>query len=121
VQSRVVVAVPIDAVIGQIHRIIIPAVGHDSVLPIRAPPVRVVILAGKMETTTADHGDRFAKCGGNGGQKLFVSVERHERIPSPMRGYECEPATRSVTDHGKWPAWQHATPAGRGARGELAT
>ena len=81
-------AVPIDAVIGQIHRVIIPAVGHDSVLPIRAPTFRVVILAGKMETTTADQGDGFAERGGNGGQKLFVSVARHGRIPSPMRGYE---------------------------------
>jgi hypothetical protein len=82
------VAVPIDAVIGQIHRVIIPAVGNKSALSIREPTFRVVILAGKMETTPADQGDGFAKRGGNSGEKLFVSVERHERIPSPMRGYE---------------------------------
>jgi hypothetical protein len=36
----------------------------------------------------ADEGDRFAQSGGNGREKLFISVVRHERIPSPMRGYE---------------------------------
>jgi hypothetical protein len=82
------VAVPVDPVIGQIHRFVITAVGYETVLPIRAPTFRVVFLIGEMKTATADQGDGFAKRGGNGGQKLFVSVERHERIPSPMRGYE---------------------------------
>jgi hypothetical protein len=82
------VAVPVDAVIGQIHRVIVMAVGYETVLPIRVPTFRVVILVGEMKTTTADQGDGFTKRGGNGGQKFFVSVERHKRIPSPMRGYE---------------------------------
>ena len=113
VQPRVVVAVPVDPVIGQIHWVIVMAVGYETVLPIRLPTFRVVILTGEMKTATTDQRDGFAKRGGNGGQKFFVSVERHERIPSPMRGYERQPATRSVAGHGKWPTWQRATPAGR--------
>jgi hypothetical protein len=88
VQPRIVVAVPIDAMIGQIHRVIVMAVGHESVLPIRVSTFGVVILAGKMKPATADQSDGFAKRGGNSGQKLFSSVERPERIPSPMTGYE---------------------------------
>jgi hypothetical protein len=110
----VVMRIPVDAECGEVDGV----VGVQFRIPSRpsAESRRRLFDGGlEMEAAAADEGYRFAQSGGNGREKLFVSMARHQRIPSPMRGYEGEPATRSVTSDGKRPAWQHATPATRDA------
>ena len=106
--------IPVDAECGEVDGV----VGVQFRIPNRLAAIsrRGLFDGGlEMEAAAANEGDRFAKSSGNGREKLFISVARHERIPSPMRGYEGEPMTRSVTSYGKRPTWQHATPAGRNA------
>ncbi len=97
--------IPVDAECGEVDGIV-----GSQVRILSSPPAvsrRGLFDGGlEMEAAAANEGDRFAKSGGNGREKLFIIVARHERIPSPVRGYEGGPVTRSVTSGGKRPVWQ---------------
>ena len=82
-KPRVIAGVPVDAVRREIEGIV--AVICIS-LASRASPRR--LIAGRatvdVKTTATDEGDRLAQGSRDGGEKTFIIMKRHLRIPSPF-------------------------------------
>jgi len=99
-QPRVIAGIPVDAIRREVEGIV-AVVGGRSTPRARQQLFATTQTAVDVEATATDEGDRLAQGSRDGGEKAFIIMKRHLRIPSPFgdRGKHRRRASPPAREH----------------------
>jgi hypothetical protein len=99
-KPRVIANVPVDAVRREIEGIV-AVIGISLASRVRPRRLTASRTTVDVKTTATDEGDRLAQGSRDGGEKTFIIMKRHLRIPSPFgdRGKHRRRASPPAREH----------------------